>query len=482
MHIFKDPIDVLSKEIRGEYLSREASLFHSRVTLYCTITTGIYFAVSLQYLFRKTVLLMDTFRPWELSLWGVLLIGTMVCYSLNRRSVSRKQSKRIALLYTGFFVWSFSGLAVVYPENNLVFVFYYAFALLFTSVLIPWSVSEILWLTVLYAGAFLVEYDYVVFVMRYPLPQMPRFMLPWDGLVFIAIASFISVAVRRKEIERGIHNFILLKKIEKQNSQMDRELDLARRVHRTLVPVSFSTDRADVSVSYVPMSYVSGDYAKVRFLDERKLLVFISDVTGHGVAAALLVNRLHTEFERLSRDTSDSEPAKLLKRLNDFISRDFEGTEMYLSAFCGLLDFETGKFLYCNSGHPAQFWYHVRRQEVSELSSHETLLGISPGRAGNYSQGGFMFETGDRLLLFTDGVIEAADPLGVEYGETRLKDFLKQNHVLPDAGFNEKLIEELERHRGGKFSDDIFILNIRMKLVAGQGLREGNSHNLVERT
>jgi len=474
-----DPVDRLPKEIRGEYLSREASLFHSRVTLYCTITTGLYFAVSLQYLFRKTVLMMDTFRPWELSLWGVLLIGTLICYSLNRRAGNRRRSKRIALLYTAFFVWSFSGLAVVYPENNLVFVFYYAFALLFTSVLIPWSIPEILWLTAFYSVAFLVEYDYVVYVMRYPLPSMPRFSLPWDGLIFIAMASFISVAIRRKEVERDVHNFTLLKKIEKQNSQMDRELDLARRVHRTLVPVSFSTDRADVWVSYVPMSYVSGDYAKVRFLDDVRLLVFISDVTGHGVAAALLVNRLHTEFERLSRETP--EPAQLLKRLNEFISKDFEGTQMYLSAFCGLLDFEKGEFQYCNSGHPAQFWYHMRRQEIRELNSHETLLGVSSGRAGNFSQGSFMFEAGDSLLLFTDGVIEASDPLGVEYGEARLKDFLKKNHSLPDSRFNERLIEDLGRHRGGDFSDDIFVLNIRMKAVKGAAPKKNDVYNISER-
>jgi serine phosphatase RsbU (regulator of sigma subunit) len=454
-------MDTLSVEDRNEYLKRNEALFRSRVGLYCIVTTSLYFAVSLQYLFRKTVLMMDTFRPWELTLWAILLVGTLLCYSLNLQSRSRSASKRIALLYTAFFIWSFSGLAVVYPENNFIFVFYYAFALLFTSVLIPWGLREILWLSVLYAGAFFIAYDYVVRVMKFPSPQLPRFTLPWDGLVFIAIAAFISIVVRRKEMERNVHNFSLMKRVEKQNAQMERELDLARRVHRTLVPDSFSHERADVWVSYIPMSYVSGDYAKFRFLDNDRLLVFISDVTGHGVAAALLVNRVHAEFERLSQEKPD--PAALLKKLNEFISRDFEGTNMYLSAFCGLIDFAKGEFRFCNYGHPPQFWYHSGRSEVADLSSHNTLLGILPNTNAAFVQGKFAFEPGDRLLLFTDGVVEASDSVGIPFGENRLREFMKDNSHLRDGRFNETLVEQLTRHSAGDFADDIFILNIQTK-------------------
>jgi serine phosphatase RsbU (regulator of sigma subunit) len=457
----KHPIHALPTDLREEYMRREASLFHSRVGFYCIVTTGIYFAVSLQYLFRKTVLLMDTFRPWELTLWAILLFGTILCYSMNRRSRNREDSKRAALLYTAFFMWSFSGLAVVYPENNLIFVFYYAFALLFTSVLIPWRLSEIGWLTALYAGAFLLVYDYVVFVMKRPEPSLARFTLPWDGLVFIGISCFISLAVRRKEMERDVHNFVLYKRNENQAAQIERELNMARRVHRTLVPDSLSSERADVWVSYIPMSYVSGDYAKFRYLDPDRLLVFISDVTGHGVAAALLVNRLHTEFERLSHQKP--EPSQLLGKLNDFISRDFEGTSMYLSAFCGVIDFAKREFRYCNFGHPPQFWFHAQRGEVEEMESHETLLGIQPSQDGRYSEGKFSFDAGDRLLLFTDGVIEAANAHGQAFGEGKLKTFLRTNDDLPDGAFNERLVEELSSFRGGDFDDDIFILSVKVK-------------------
>lgn len=154
----------IPEEIREDYLRHETVLFRSRAGLYCLVATTIYFCVSLQYLFRKTVLQMDTFRSWELSLWAILIVGTVICHGINLRTRTRSASKTAALLYTGFFVWSLSGLAVVYPENILVFAFYYAFALLLTSILIPWRMSEVFWLTAYYSLGFLAAFDYVAFV------------------------------------------------------------------------------------------------------------------------------------------------------------------------------------------------------------------------------------------------------------------------------------------------------------------------------
>ncbi len=456
----KRSLETLPDEYRDEYLRREFSLFRQRVSLYCLVTTFLFFGVSGQYLIRKLLFAADTFRAWEMSFWAILLFGTFICYSWNKRASKRSDSKAAAIVYTLFFLWAFSGIAVVYPETQLIFVFYYAFALLFTSLLIPWLISEIVMLTALYMAASIAAYDYVIYILDYPVPSLPRFNPLIDGPLFILIAAFISIVIRRKEIERNIHNFVLLKKVEKQNHQIDAELDMARRVHRTLVPESTQHPKADVWVTYIPASYVSGDYAKIRFLDEDRLLVFISDVTGHGVPAALLVNRVHAEFERLSLLTQD--PSQLLKRLNDFILRDFEGTNMYLSGFCALLDFGKGSLLFSNYGHPSQFLYRVNRSEVLSLTSQTTLLGLEEGER-QYFQGEQSFKEGDRLLLFTDGVIEAMNQGGAEYGEARLMRFLTEHHDIIDARFNSKLVDELKAHTNAAFLDDIFILNIKTK-------------------
>ena len=276
----------------------------------------------------------------------------------------------------------------------------------------------------------------------------------------MAIAAFISAVVRFNDIRNDMANFLLRKRIEAQSIQLESELRLADRIHKTLVPASFENGRAEVAVTYIPMSYVGGDCAKFRFLDDDRLVIFISDVTGHGVPAALLVNRVHAEFERLVLE--DPRPAELLKNLNRFIWRDFAGTEMYISAFCGLLDFKNRRFTYSNYGHPPQYLYRVADGQVRALSAQATLLGVLFDQSEHYETEA-AFEPGDRVLLFTDGVIEAADRQGGFFGQKRLEDFIRRRSDQTGAGFNRDLVEELQRFSGGHFGDDVFILCVRTK-------------------
>ncbi len=452
-------------EIPSRYLDehhrQQWTLIKSRVRLACLVTTSIYFFVSFQYVIRKAVFHVDTFKAAELPFWAILLTGTAVLISLNQKASSVRASKLCGFLYTAVFIVALTGVGVVYHDNALVFVFYYAFALLLSSMMIPWSLSDVFHLTGMVVTAFTFYYFYVTLYLKYPIPHLSRFHPYVDGLIFIGIAYLICVVIRKKENDRTIENFLLLKEIEEKNKQIEEELELARRVHKTLIPESLQTDEVDIAVSYIPMGYVGGDYAKFKFLDKHRLMFFISDVTGHGIPAALLVNRVHAEFERLAQP--DVQPGDLLKELNHFISRDFEGTHMYLSAFCGLLDFKTMKLIYSNYGHPNQYIYHVHDSKVRKLGSHTTFVGISLEEDEGRYEEELSFERGDRILLFTDGVIETTNAEDESFGETKLMDFLKRNHEVSHEELNQRLIEELNRFKQGNFKDDIFILNLKTK-------------------
>jgi sigma-B regulation protein RsbU (phosphoserine phosphatase) len=274
------------------------------------------------------------------------------------------------------------------------------------------------------------------------------------------MGAILSFAVRKKEAARDVENFVLLKKIEEKNEQMRRELELATRIHKTLIPHSVSTDMVDVAVMYLPMYYIGGDYAKFHSIDKDRFLFVICDVTGHGVSAALLVNRLHTEFERLVRD--GKEPGALLKELNDFITKDFGEINMFLSAFCGLLDFKTMKLLYSNHGHPDQYIYRVTKSDIQRLSSDASLLGLPIADENTY-QHAVSFSKGDKILLFTDGVLDARNKDGESYGEARLEGFIKSRHALDTGRLNQSLVDELNSFKDGPFTDDIFILSIHIK-------------------
>jgi len=176
------------------------------------------------------------------------------------------------------------------------------------------------------------------------------------------------------------------------------------------------------------------------------------------------VNRIHAEFERLVKE--DTPPGELLKSLNGFITEDFADVDMYLSAFCGLLDFRKMKFAYSNYGHPPQYICREKDGAVHDMAPQTGLLGLPMEDDGTY-QAETDMGTGDRILLFTDGILETTDANAVEYGAERVKEFLKENRALPPQEFNRRILEELNAFKEGQFRDDICLMSLEVKAHRG---------------
>ncbi len=446
---------------RSEFLAEQFRFFRSRVSFFCQMATVIYFIVALQYVIRQWLAHAPTFKHIELWVWALLGIATLAISALNNRAKALRTSKRYAVLFNILFLYVLISVGVIYVESATVFGFYYAFALIFCSFIIPWTIREIVYLSLGYACAFSIYCQYVMAVMAKAITSLPRFDAYLDGLIFIGITCLMCIAVRRKEITRTIENFILLKQVDEKNRQMEAELEIATRVHNSLIPESIQTEKADIAVSYIPMRAIGGDYAKFSFLDEDRLMFFISDVTGHGVPAALMVNRLHAEFEQLAKQSR--EPGLLMRDLNKFILRDFQGTSMYLSAFCGLLDFKSMKLVYSNYGHPSQYMYQLSGTRVNMLRSEGGLLGIDFDDGAPILQNEMSFGYGDSILLFTDGVIETANKNGESFGDERIGEFVRNSTELTSAESNQRLIEQLTAFSDGEFKDDVFIVCIKTR-------------------
>ena len=186
----------------------------------------------------------------------------------------------------------------------------------------------------------------------------------------------------------------------------------------------------------------------------------VADVTGHGVSTALLVNRLHTEVERLFREPPD--PGRFLKLLDEFINEDFGKMGYYLSAFCGLLDFSRKKLVYSNHGHPPQMLLQSANNKIILMEAQTLMMGIGMDAADLYSSE-TPFAKGDRLVLFTDGVIEAKDKTGELFGYERLEEFVKDSAGADVVEFNTSLTKRLDEFQSGIQNDDIFLLTIQVK-------------------
>ncbi len=241
---------------------------------------------------------------------------------------------------------------------------------------------------------------------------------------------------------------------------MQRELDVAGQVQSLLIPEEYTDDRVSVRVQYFPMLRVGGDYAYLHMSDEGVGYFIIADVSGHGVAAALLMSRVSAEVENLVR--SDAPIADLISHLNRFIYENFSSTGMYVTFFCARVQFQTGWIEYGNAGHPAQWLFRARADEVVELPALNLPLGAFPAETfGEPMTKTVPFEVGDRFFLFTDGMFEVSDPEGNPLGLGRLRGILEEALRHSEEVPIEYVVNAVKKYSGGRFEDDALFVSVR---------------------
>jgi len=449
--MFFPTFDEAPRAYREEFYANYISLIKNRVRLFCILALGIYFLSSfLYYLFYPRA-----FNTDELYLWAILIMICSAILYFNKKANTIRATKLNAYLLTTLFLYFLAKVSDIYNDSAMYSnVSLYLFIFFLVSFSIPWNVSETLILGLLNITTYSILFWCNVSESGLDVSDY------YGGIILIFAAILFAFVIRKKEMARDIESFIFLKEVEQRSDQMQKELELATRVHKTLIPKSMSTDQVDISVMYLPVYYMGGDYARFHFVDKDKLIFIICDVTGHGVSSALLVNRVHSEFEQLAREGRN--PGTLLKELDDFITEDFEGINMYISAFCGLLDFSKMKLYYSNYGHPDQYIFKISESNLQLLKSQTTLIGM-PVKKDEIYQNEIQFNRKDMLFLFTDGLTDISNKDKLHYGEKRLKKFILENHHLDVNRFNQKLLDELNSFKDENFGDDIFFLTLYIK-------------------
>jgi len=147
-------------------------------------------------------------------------------------------------------------------------------------------------------------------------------------------------------------------------------------------------------------------------------------------------------------------PARLCERLNRMVSANTD-CDRFITFFYGMLDVELGRFAYANAGHNAPIL--VRGDATLErLDRGGPVLG--PLASYAYEQDDIPFSGRDRLVLFTDGITEARNPEGEEFGEARLIDLLMANRAFDSTAVKDRMIETVARFGGGSLDDDATLI------------------------
>jgi serine phosphatase RsbU (regulator of sigma subunit) len=193
-------------------------------------------------------------------------------------------------------------------------------------------------------------------------------------------------------------------------------------------------------------------------IDEKHLGILIADVSGHGLPSALIASMLQTAFAAQGPNASD--PARVLSGLNKALSGKFRSH--YVTAAYLFVDMEKGTVDYGGAAHPPLLRWCCETGSTTECVQNGLMLG--PFRDPPYAATTFSLDHGDRIVLITDGIIEATDPAGNDFGLERLRQIVDSNHALPVNRFADAVLDELVRWSedaiGARQSDDITLLAI----------------------
>ena len=237
----------------------------------------------------------------------------------------------------------------------------------------------------------------------------------------------------------------------------EEELQRAREIQESLLPKQIpQLPGFEVASAWQPARAVGGDYFDVLKLDENRLALCIADVSGKGVPAALLMANLQASLRASVRDLDS--PARVCTIVNGMLCESIAAGK-FVTFLCGVLDAASRTFRYCNAGHPYPIL--VSSGVLRTLDQGGAVLGVLP--AWTYQDLSVDLSSGDRLLLFTDGITEAEGPRGEEFGEERVAAFAKAHAANSAASINQQLLSQVTEFCGAQFQDDATLLVLAVK-------------------
>jgi phosphoserine phosphatase RsbU/P len=337
------------------------------------------------------------------------------------------------------------------------------------------------WLHALYEKP--APYDWIIFVVLLCIVTVPVYLLSTVIVWLIApptpqsLSHLITTGWKMPfliTIVYGLMNFLHDRskaRLEHRNVELqsmvragaarleiqDEELQRAREIQMSLLPKDIpQLPGFEVASAWQPARAVGGDYFDVLKLGENRLAICIADVSGKGVPAALLMANVQASLRASVRDLDS--PARVCSIINGMLCASI-AADRFVTFFCGVLDSVSRTFRYCNAGHPYPIL--VSSSTVRTLDQGGAVLGIFP--AWKYQESSVDLNSGDRLLLFTDGITEAEGLQGEEFGMEKVAAFAKTHAGDSAARMNQQLLAQVSEFCGAQFQDDATLLVLAVK-------------------
>jgi sigma-B regulation protein RsbU (phosphoserine phosphatase) len=288
-----------------------------------------------------------------------------------------------------------------------------------------------------------------------------------DGQLLVRAMRY---AIERKRMSEQLAHYA--EELRSRNAQLQADFNMAREIQEVFIPHQYPTfphsaspEKSALKFShrYIPAAEVGGDFFTIFPITDSTGGVFICDVMGHGMRAALITAIMRGLLEELTPVAAD--PGKFLAEINRSLHAILRRTEepFLATAFYMVADATLGELRFASAGHPSP--YHLRRKAgVAEaLSSSDPRHGPALGlfEKSSYPACRTNLAVGDLLLLFTDGLYEATNAEGEEYGQERLLALVRKSLHHPTESLLHNVLADVQTFSGtSEFHDDVCLVGM----------------------
>jgi phosphoserine phosphatase RsbU/P len=264
------------------------------------------------------------------------------------------------------------------------------------------------------------------------------------------LTTLASVAAIRVENARLVEEQL-------DRERLERELNLAREIQQRFQPTSPPlVPGFELQGISFPCYEIGGDYYDFIQREDGRLVIALGDVSGKGTSAALLMSSLHAAIH--AQVATNQSLAEMISAVNRYLA-DTIPPNRFVTLFCAELDPDTGTLSFINAGHNPPLIVHAAGT-MEQLGAGGMPLGIMPDAP--YRAGKTQLQPGDALVIYSDGVTEAQNQQGEEFGPVRLYDVVARNLDATASGIRDKIEAALTKFAQGTPSvDDITLVIVK---------------------
>ena len=276
-----------------------------------------------------------------------------------------------------------------------------------------------------------------------------------DGRDYVLLVVTAISAQKRVEEELRESNALL----EKRHREIETELSLAARVQQSLAPRSLVWNHVSVEAYYSPARTIGGDFGVVLPHGDELLSLLVCDVSGHGIGSALVANRIYSEtLHELERNTG---PGKLLRHLHEFVHDHIAADGFYFTMAAGRFVQRSRRMTFAAAGHPPAMI--VSNGGLRLLDSQSGILGCLPDTVPSETADEIDLTTGDRVVIYTDGLVEVFNQRDEMLGVEGLEELVRQSAKRSLPEMRQAILDGVTAWRHGTLADDLSLVIVELR-------------------